>query len=133
MLILELRRAEISQRLDEVGKVLGNLLGGLESHGVDGFDLSVYMKLSAPALSYGFPYAPSSRSDRWRQEAAGRSQQHVGRIQAVVAKPERKRLGWVFEGDDHTVLDEHGCCHRGGRQWRGDLSSSDSGWGSRRE
>lgn len=54
---------------------------------------------------------------------------NIGRIQAVVATPERRRLRWALESDDHTVLDGRRCRHRDVRQWRGDLNSSDSGWG----
>ncbi|PBB98880.1 hypothetical protein CK224_04365 [Mesorhizobium sp. WSM3862] len=46
------------------------------------------------------------------------------RIQAVVATPERRRLRWGLESDDHTVLDGRRCRHRDVRQWRGDLNSA---------
>ena len=38
-----------------------------------------------------------------------------------------------LESDDRHGLDEHHYLHQDGHLLRGDLNSSDSGWGSRRE
>jgi len=55
------------------------------------------------------------------------------RIQTVVATPERRRLRWALESEDHSGLDERHCRRQDGRQLRGELNSSDFGWGLRRE
>jgi hypothetical protein len=65
VLILELLRAQISERrmapafvvdiFDEAGKVFGDILEAFVGHRVDRTTFSVFMKLSALALSKGLP------------------------------------------------------------------------------
>ena len=44
--------------LDEVRKVVGNIVEAVEVHRIDRSTFKVFMKLSALALSYGFPRLP---------------------------------------------------------------------------
>ena len=71
----------------------------------------------------GKPDALLHHSDRGSQSGLKWSSQHS----------EVGGCDEVLESDDRHGLDEHHYLHQDGRLLRGDLNSSDSGWGSRRE
>lgn len=69
--------------LDGVRKVFSDVVEALEGHWIDRLDFRVFMKLSALALSYGFPLHPSSRSDHWLPARGGDEASPDSRLQAM--------------------------------------------------
>ena len=63
--------------VDEARKVLGDVGEGLVGHGVDSFDFSVFMKLSALALSYGLPRRPIEPTRHACRGPADRLARHI--------------------------------------------------------